>query len=72
MGAAGSVLSNSILSLIAQEASWAAQERVFIGEGLPTVPKYLYNRMVAWKFVDLAEHCKVESFILPNPTAMLS
>jgi len=55
MGAVGSVLSDSILSLIAPDASRAAQERVFIGEGLPTVPKRLYNRMVAWEFVDLAE-----------------
>ena len=55
MGAVGSVLSDSLLSLIAPDTSRAAQERVFIGEGLPTVPKRLFNRMVAWEFVDLAE-----------------
>ena len=47
-------LPDPILSLLAPETS-ALQDRVFVGDGLPTVPKRLYSRMVEWKFVDLAE-----------------
>ena len=33
----------------------AAKDRVFIGQGLPTVPKTLVNKIQRWEFVDLAE-----------------
>ena len=47
-------LPDPILSLLAPETS-ALQDGVFVRDGLPTVPKRLYSRMVEWKFIDLAE-----------------
>ena len=52
---AGLSVSESFLSMLAADTSRGAQDRIFIGDGLPTVPKRVYNRMVAWEFVDLAE-----------------
>jgi hypothetical protein len=31
------------------------QRKVWIGDGLPTVPKKLHDRMLQWEFIDLSE-----------------
>ena len=48
-------LLESILKLLAPEGSQTPQDWVFVGEGLPTVPKCIHKRVPAWEFVNLAE-----------------
>ena len=31
------------------------QSKVWIGDGLPTIPRKLHDRMVQWEFIDLSE-----------------
>ena len=31
------------------------QPRVFVGEGFPTIPKRLYDKILRWEFVDFAD-----------------
>ena len=47
-------LPDPILSQLIPETS-SLQDQVFVGDGLPMVPKCLYSRMLEWKFIDLAE-----------------
>ncbi len=36
-------------------APTAKPPKVWVGEGLPTIPKRLHDRIVGWEFIDLAE-----------------
>ena len=42
-------------ALSGNPARSAARDRIFIGQGLPTVPKTLVDKIQRWEFVDLAE-----------------
>ena len=47
------------MSLLLPQAEGVAnsskQSKIWIGDGLPAIPKRLHDRMINWEFVDLAE-----------------
>ena len=49
---------STLLSLVSAHSSWnapAKMTKVWLGEGLGSIPKRLQERMLRWEFVDLAE-----------------
>ena len=56
MGSSLSTSAGSVMSLILpQVESGAKQPKVWVGDGLPTVPKKLHERILNWEFIDLAD-----------------
>ncbi len=55
-GSGENTLSSQLAQLLQAGASeQACQQRVVIGPGMPAVPRKLYDRMVRWEYVELAE-----------------
>ena len=46
---------------------------IWIGDGLPAIPKRLYDQMINWEFVDLAElkPARVLESLHPEPDPQL-
>ena len=40
------------MSLLLPRQDTVKQPRVFVGEGFPTIPKRLYEKILRWEFVD--------------------
>ena len=48
----------TLMSLLGTQATWSAppkMAKVWLGEGLGSVPKQTHERMIRWEFMDLAE-----------------
>ena len=62
------------MSLLLPHAEGAAnsskQSKIWIGDGLPAIPKRLHDQMINWEFVDLVE--LVEQFTLYLVTPQLN
>ena len=43
------------MSLLLPRQEMVKQPRVFVGEGFPTIPKRLYDKILRWEFVDFAD-----------------
>ena len=56
MGSASSAASGSIMSLILPQVEHGArQPKVWVGDGLPPIPKKLHERILKWEFIELSE-----------------
>ena len=54
-GLAGGPDLTNWMSLLLPRQEMVKQPRVFVGEGFPTIPKWLYDKILRWEFVDFAD-----------------
>ena len=60
---------NTLMSLLNANAEWnapAKTSRVWLGEGLGSIPKRVYDRMLRWEYVDMADFLPRSSLDQPS------
>ncbi len=68
--ASGTIAGAGLINLLLRQPEEGSSDRppkVWVGEGLPTVPKRVYERMVRGEYVDLAELCPAGALDSLNP-----
>ena len=54
-GLAGGPELTNWMSLLLPRQEMVKQPRVFVGEGFPTILKWLYDKLLHWEFVDFTD-----------------